>query len=224
MSKIISNHKTYLMNSILQFVKKGRTIDFERLIPFIRSRCSKASININDQGIKIILNSFLDNNFIVQGSKLTRDKVLGNINRKRIYETIKEHPGIYFYKLVTTLNMSNHVVAWHINILFKFNYINKEIIDNHEVYFDSDLKTLNKEAVYLLSKEKCKEIITYLKNNGNIGITKTRLSNNLKIHYNIISKYVDKLENIGILDKENLSNKTLYYINEPFFDNLLKIS
>ena len=53
MSKLIPKQKVYLMNSIEEFVKKGRTIDFERLIPYIRNKCSKSSININDQGIII---------------------------------------------------------------------------------------------------------------------------------------------------------------------------
>jgi len=223
MSKLIPKQKAYLMSSIEEFVKKGRTIDFERLVPYIRNKCSKSSININDQGIKSILNSFIDKNYIVQGSKLTRDRVLNNKNRQIIYESIKKTPGIYFYKLTKKLNMSNHVVAWHINILYKFNYISKDIIDNHEIYFDSDMERLNAEAAYFLRKEKCKQIIDHLKNDGNIGITKSKLSNDLKKHYNIISKYVDKLEDIGILSAEALSNKTLYYINEKFLENTIEL-
>lgn len=65
---------------------------------------------------------------------------------------------------------------------------------------------------YFTSKEKSKKIIDYLKTN-NEGTTKTRLSEVLKMHPNTITKYLDSLLEHNIINKEKMSNKTLYFLN-----------
>ena len=221
MSERYLDKKTILIDQIQKYLKEHSIVDFDKLISTIKDRCSKASININNEGIKVVIQSLINSNYIVQGSKLTKDIVLNNPNRKKIYETIIENPGLYFNRLVKKLSLSNHVVGWHVNILLKFSFIKKERIDNHEVYVDPNLKFIDIKTCYILAKTKSQEIIAYLKNENNIGITKTHLSNTIRTHYKIISKYVDNLEEIGILRKEISPTKTLYLLNENYYNEIL---
>jgi len=70
---------------------------------------------------------------------------------------------------------------------------------------------------YFTSKEKSKLIIDYLKIND-IGITKTRLAGDLKIHINTTTKYLTFLEQFQIILKEKFSGKILYFLNEEFIE------
>ena len=118
---------------------KNRFFSANDIVPFISSRFAKSDINININGIRTILKSLVEKNFIVEGSKLTRNEILTNINRKKIYEYIQKNPGSHFNKIVSNLNLNIPVVAWHLNILIKFNFISKEEIDNSDVYFDLNI-------------------------------------------------------------------------------------
>ena len=93
----------------------------EKIIPYLNNRLAKLGCNLNSNGLRVMLNSFIKKNLIVEGSKITKNELFLNSNRKKIYEYIKGHPGIYLNELVNTLNLSIFIVNWHLNILLKFN-------------------------------------------------------------------------------------------------------
>lgn len=129
-----------------------------------------------------------------------------------IYNHISNNPGIYFYKIVKNLGLSNHVVIWHLNFLIKFNYIRKEIINNQKVYFTPNVKLKEVEKRYFSSRKRSQKILDYLKFN-NQGVTKNQLSIELKIHSNTLSKYLESLEKLNLIVKEKMLKKTLYFLN-----------
>jgi predicted transcriptional regulator len=178
-----------------------------------------ASININLRGIEEVLKILVNKNLIVEGSKLTKNDILKNVKRKKIFDFIVKNPGTYFNKIVSRLEMSNHVVIWHLSMLLKFKYIKTENLDNHEIYFEFDFNLKNIKFNYFTSKDKSRLIINYLKNND-IGITKTKISTDLKIHINTAIKYLDFLEDFNVVTRKHLSKKTLYFLNEDFIDSL----
>ena len=112
-----------------------------------------------------------------------------------------KNPGAYFNKIVRELNLNKPVVVWHINMLERFDFIKREDFEGHEIFFDSNLITINKKFRYFTSKEKTKKIIEYLKIND-YGITKTHLSADLGMHHNTISKYLSMLEEFNVIIKK----------------------
>jgi len=170
-------------------------------------------MNIANGGIQKILLSLVKKNMIVEGTTLTKNDVLMNSRRKEIYDYIKENPGKYVTIIAEELKISSNVVFWHLNILIKFNFIKKKIIDNHIVYFDSNISLRDTNKLYLISKEKSKRIINYLKIN-NFGITRTKLAKVLNIHRNTIKNYLKSLEEFNIIYKIKRSNQILYLLKE----------
>lgn len=158
---------------------------------------------------------------IFERSKLTKNQILNNENRERIYKYICENPGVYFYQIAKTLNLSNYILGWHIKMLLKFNFIRSKEIDKHEVFFDINLGEDYDEHHYLISKEKTKVIISFLIKNPE-GTTRTRLSRELKIHPKTTSKYIKSLELLNLLLKKKETKKTLYYLNEPLYFQVFK--
>ncbi|MFW9942949.1 MAG: hypothetical protein ACFFFT_18075 [Candidatus Thorarchaeota archaeon] len=213
MTEQLVEHEKLVLRIIQNYLNKNRILDPESIIPFIQSRLKEASVYLTYYAIELILKSLLKQKLIVKASKLTHEDILKNQKRKKIYNFILENPGSHFNKIVTTLNISNHVVVWHLNMLLKFNFIKKEKIDNHEVYSIPNVYSKTAELSYYISKRKSQKIINYLKQND-IGVSKTRLSADLKMHINTVNKYLGILENIKIVSKETHSKKVLYFLNE----------
>ncbi len=215
----LSEEQRLVLNIIQEYLNKNRTFNKIEIIPFLNAKIAKKKKNISYNGICEILKSLVENNIIVEGSKLIKSNIFSNLNRKKIYEFITKNPGIHFNKLVKSLNISVFSVEWHLNILLKFNLIRKVKIENFDAYFDSKLPSKNDEILHIISREKCKKIIQYIKQN-NEGYSKNYLSKELEIHSNTISKYIEKLEEFGLLLKKELSNMTLYFLNEGYFSHL----
>ena len=212
MAEVIANSEQTVLNIINEYLDKNRFFSANDIIPFISSRFAKSGINLNINGIRTVLKSLVEKNVIVEGSKLTRDEILTNLNRNKIYEYIQKNPGINFNKIVSSLNLNIPVVEWHLNILIKFNFIIKEKIDNLDVYFDLNIEPEDRMILYFISKDKSKQIIDFLKINQE-GITKYQISEQLNMHSTTVTKYTERLHEYKILNKMSLPNKTLFFLN-----------
>ena len=217
MTTTITRQQDIVLKVIQDYLDNNRILDLDKVIPYIKSYFSKSGININDNGLKLIIRTLIENRYIINGSKLSRNNILQNINRKRVYTIIKQKSGLNFNQILTILDLSYHVVAWHVNVLVKFECIKKVKIEKHNIYFHNNVPSSNYIILHLLNKKKVKKIISYLRENEDDGITKSSASNNLKMNYQVISKYIDQLENSGILKKETFSNKNLYYLSQKYY-------
>ncbi|MFX1288842.1 MAG: hypothetical protein ACFFFY_09850, partial [Promethearchaeota archaeon] len=192
MAEIIASNEQTVLDIINEYLDKNRFFSVNDILPFISSRFAKSGINININGIRTILKSLVEKNFIVEGSKLTRNEILSNFNRKKIYEYIQKNPGAHFYNIVSNLDLNIPVVEWHLNILIKFKYISKEKIEKRGAYFDVNVKFEDRMIIYLISKDKSKQIIDFLKENQE-GVTRSYISERLNMHSTTVTKYTDKL-------------------------------
>ena len=217
--KVLVNYENLVLGIINEYLDKNRTFEVSKILPIISSRFAKASYLINKNGILEVIQSLVRKKIIIEGSKFTKERVLTNQNRKNIYENIVKTPGIFFNKLVKILKLKPPIVEWHINILIKFEFIKKEKIDNREAYFEFGYKFEQQELLHFLSRDKYNRIIEYLRMYTE-GATKTHLSKQLGMHPNTIKKYMKKLEEFKLLTHKKLSNKTLYFLNEDFYDKL----
>ncbi|MHA2181235.1 MAG: hypothetical protein ACXAAH_07410, partial [Promethearchaeota archaeon] len=147
----ISENEKLILNVIEEYLNSNRYFDLSEIIPFIVSRFRMTSVDINIRKIEEILRALVNKKLIVEGSKLIYSNILQNKKRKQIYNLILENPGIYFNRILNKLQFSNHVVVWHLNVLQKFNFIKKEILENHDVYFSSEFDVKHSQFAYITS-------------------------------------------------------------------------
>lgn len=216
MSRQLLTEEQLVLDLVQEYIEEHQFFNASAIIPFISSRFAKTSINISIHGIKSILQSLVKKNLVIDGSRLTREHVLLNENRKKIYDYILNNPGDYFYRIVKKTNLNIPVVEWHMNILLKFNFITKRSIKNQEVYFESGNELELDETIHFIKKDKSKKIIKYFLHD-NDGITKTRISKELNMHYNTINKYFEKLERMSILNKKKLPKMTIFFLNRDLW-------
>jgi len=216
MATKLAEHEEMILGIVHEYLDKNRQFTFEEIIPYIISRVRLASININKEGVKAILKSLTNKKILVEGSKLAKSDILLNQKRKKIYKYIVKNPGTYFNRIVNELDYSNHIVVWHLNMLLKFDYIHKEQIENHEIYFDAT-EEIDKIALnYFTSKEKSREIVNFLKKDDS-GVSKTSLSHELSMHMDTLAKYLNILEKYNVIDRKKIDNRYLYFLNENYY-------
>jgi len=205
--------ETVILNIVHEYLDKNRQFTFEEIIPYINSRIRLSSLNVSNEGVRKILKSLTNKKLIVEGSKLIKSELLNNKKRKEIYQFINENPGTYFNRIVHGLNYSNHIVVWHLNMLLKFDFIAKEILENHDIYFNASTEFEDIRSKYFTTKEKSQKIINFMKRD-NLGVTKTSLSQELKMHMNTLAKYLTLLEKYEVIVKKKIDNKNLYFLSE----------
>ena len=209
----LAEEEEFVLNIVHEYLDKNRQFMVDEILPYLNSRIRLSSVNISNEGVRKILISLTQKKLIVEGSKLAKSDILNNKKRKEIYEFIVKNPGTYFNRIVRELQLSNHIVVWHLNMLLKFDFITKEVLENHEIYFEVNAEIDNVKLKYFTSKEKSQKIIKFMQSD-NIGVTKTHLSQELKMHMNTLSKYLVLLENNNILLKKKIDNKYLYFLKD----------
>ena len=215
-------HEKIVLSIVQEYLNKNRCFTIDDIVPFINFRIKEFSKNIDQAGIKEILKSLVKKKQILEGSKFVKEEVLNNDNRRKLFNLICENPGVYFNRIAEELDLSNYILAWHIKILLKFNYIRSKVIDKHEVFFNAEFQadSEKEQVLSFISKRKVRKITDYLNSNPE-GCSKTRISRELEIHSTTTDKYVNKLVKYEILLKKRLSNKTLYFINDGYYRRLL---
>ena len=120
MTEYIIQHEDVVFEITQEYLNKNRCFNLENIIPYINVRLKKFSISLNYEGIREILKSLIKKKLILERSKLTKNDILNNTNRKKIYDFITNNPGVYFNRIARELDLSNYILAWHIKILMKF--------------------------------------------------------------------------------------------------------
>ena len=97
-------------------------------------------------------------------------------------------------------------------MLIKFNLTRKEKIDNFEAFYDTKTNPEYDEINHIISRDKCYKIIEYLEGREE-GCTKYQLGKDLRMHPNTITKYINKIDEYGLLISIEQSNKVLYTLD-----------
>ncbi len=221
MSKDVLQHEEPVLFIVQEYLNKNRFFTFEDIVPYIQIRLKELKIFLNQTGIKEILKSLVEKSLILERSKFTRAEVLENENRKRIFDYICANPGAYFYQIAQKLNLSNYILSWHIRILLNFRYIRSSSIENHEVFFSVTFNDEMDELIALLSKSKSKKILNFLEEHHE-GASKTQLSKALCMHSTTVSKYIEKLEQLGVLLALKNPNYISYALNDRLYYQIIK--
>jgi len=215
-SDYLIKEESLILDIVKNYLDNNRYFEKEKVSHFINSRISRNGLNLNMNGIRAVLDSLIKKNIVVEGSKMIREEVLSNSNRREIYEYIKENPGAYSNKIVTSLGLSTFLVNWHIDMLVRFGFIHTEKIENFDAYYDSTTDPDYYELYHIISREKCSQIIDYLEFKEG-GCTKYELSKELGMHPNTVSKYINKLDELGLLFSIQFLNKVVYQLNKLLY-------
>ncbi len=215
----LSNEESEVLTLVEEFVNQNRVCYKPDLVSFIKNRNFQGANGLNHNGITHILDSLVAKYVIVEGSKITKNTSLSNLNRSSIYEEIKNNPGVYLNKLSKNLGLSIFLTNWHLNILLRFNMIRKQEFNKHIAYFDSGLPSENDYILQVISRAKCSELIEFLKLNSN-GCTKSQIAKTLRMHHTTVNKYLEILIENQLANLKIVNNRKGYCLNGEKLDKL----
>lgn len=218
-SSDLSIEESQVLALVEEFLNHNRVCYKPDLVSFIKNRNFQDDNGLNHNGVEHILDSLAAKHVIAEGSKITRNTILSNLNRSSIYEEIKNNPGVYLNKLSKNLGLSIFLTNWHLNILLRFNMIRKQEFNKQIAYFDSELPSENDYIFQVISRAKCSEIIEYLKLNSK-GCTKSKIVKTLRMHHTTVNKYLEIIIENQLANLRTVNNKSLYYLNTEKFDEL----
>ena len=131
---------------------------------------AKKSLKIPKNGLLFIIQYLIHKKILIEGSKFSRETVLSNGIRNKIYRYILMNPGVHFSilrkKSLSEEGGSSGQLIWHLEMLLKFNYIKKIKIGNYTVLLpyeiDEDVgriffilrDRINNKIIHLLIKNK----------------------------------------------------------------------
>ena len=158
-------------------------------------------------------------NYYKKGAhRLTINEVLENEKRKKIIDTILDHPGIHLSELQRKTKIAYGNLVWHLDILHKYHVIKKKTIENFVVYLPyfgknplSNIDLKLQKSVFTL------KILKIIEDNP--GIWNTKISQKINISRKTIEYHIRKLEDLGLIYglKEGNKNKIYPNLNAEYF-------
>ncbi len=133
---------------------------------------AKRQLKLPRKGLLNIIQLLINKKVLVEGSKYTRDDVLNNRYRFKLYSFLTSNLGVHFSTIRKQIitdssgNMgSSGQLIWHLEMLIKFNYIKKIKIKNYTVFLPYEIDDEIGLIYFILRDEIYLKIISLLISN-----------------------------------------------------------
>ena len=129
-------------------------------------------LEIPSGAILEILQFLINYKILIDGSKLTKDTILMNLYRRKIYNVIEKYDGATFSflreKVFTDHSGSAGQLIWHLKMLLKFRYIKKLKVGNYSLFLPIDMENDAGKLSFFMKNTLNKKIIELFKNHEEI--------------------------------------------------------
>lgn len=151
---------------------------------------------------------------IVFFARHNRDELLDNMNRKALFDAIKDNPGIHYKALQRKLDLKQGVLSYHLNKLEK-NEIIKSVQDGNKrrfylyedrIEFQFRLHEVQESILQLICRKP--------------GLSQTKISKSLGRNKMVVNYHLRILSDAGIVSFEK-EGREYQYFGTPAAENLL---
>lgn len=134
-------------------------------------------------------------------------------NRRQIFNYILDNPGAHLRKISRDLDIHLSTLRYHLDYLEKKGLIVCQKENNLKLYFASGkLNSTEKNLTSLLQQKRFRDTIIILIESP--GLISSQIADELSMNYSTTSKYVNILEERGILFHEKVGREKRYYIRD----------
>jgi len=139
-------------------------------------------------------------------SRLSRDKVLENYNRGRVYEYVELNPGAHFHGILVALGMNNGSLVYHLEVLQREGLVTSRQEGMYRRFFPKgvELPPLPENGT-TLAQQIVLKVIEEMP-----GITQKQLSRFLGLPRSTLAYQVDRLSAMGLIVSEKRGRKVHY--------------
>lgn len=146
-------------------------------------------------------------------SRLKREELLDQLTRNKIYEYIMGHPGDNYNSIRQELNLNNGVLAYHLRMLEKEDYIKSMRDGIYKRFYPMDVKVQMVNGFGTRSVQG--KIIMHLLQNPEL--TQKDISKALGISQQVVSYHLTLMVKTGHVRAEREGKVYRYYVDELIF-------
>jgi hypothetical protein len=184
-----------------ELIKQNKVLKLKRLY-----NLAVRSLDISTGDILKVIQFLNNKKILLDGSKHTKDTILLNLYRKKIYSVIQKFNGATFSflreKVFTERFGSAGQLIWHLNMLLKFKYIKKIKVGNYSLFLPIDIDDDFGKLCFFMKDELYSNIIK-------LFIIKEKFKKP-----DIYKEINFKRENVNYRLKILMENKILVYYDE----------
>jgi DNA-binding MarR family transcriptional regulator len=146
---------------------------------------------------------------IVMYSKIKKENLLKNAQRKRIMDYITENPGIHYRAILTGLDIPMGSLTYHLNRLEKAQFIRSRQDGMYRRFY---VKSTRTEMKFFLSdiQESILQVI-----NENQGISQSKIANKINVSRKVVNYHVNILDQAGLIFIESRGRESACFIRGP---------
>jgi len=171
-----------------EIIRDNKVLDTEILYNIAKHR-----LKIPRKGLLSIIQYLLNKRILVEGTKCTKETVLSNHHRRKIYNFIQSHLGVHFSIIRRVLFSEGKSpvtgqLLWHLEMLIKFNYIRKVNFKKYVILVPIEIDDDTGILFFLMRDEVNKKIANLLIQQGTIkkpDVYKILKENREMIYYRI---------------------------------------
>ncbi len=150
----------------------------------------KRNSNFDDTLIIKTLEQFFRKKIFVPGSRMTKENILDNANRKEIYDYIAENPGVNFSQILNQFGLGPHAGRWHLEMLNKFQFIKTKKHSIYKTFFTREFPDDKEIPVFLLRNSNIMNIYRLIKTEP---LNTNDLAKILDLHYSTVKYHIKRL-------------------------------
>jgi parallel beta-helix repeat protein len=138
--------------------------------------------------------------------KIEKNKVLTNVQRRVIFNTIKDQPGIHFREIMRVHSLTPGTLSYHLNILEKNSYIKSIQKGEYRCFYTFDDKSDFKIKLSTIQQKILFAI------NENPGISLTELTEAVGKNKMVLNYHTNILEDVGAIIKEKKGRVSIFFV------------
>ena len=156
-------------------------------------------------------------------------------NRRKLYNYILKHPGLHFREISRNLKIPKTTIDYHLHYLRVHGFLVVENKNGYQRYYASrKISEADKKMLNILRQTVPRNLVLYLilfQNSSQAQILKfakiwknhpSKIGYHLNKHHSTISFHLQKLCDMGILERFHVGNETKYRVkNAEDFSDLL---
>lgn len=142
---------------------------------------------------------------LVMYSKIKRENLLKNAMRNRIFNYIKENPGLHYRAILNDLNLPMGVLTYHLNRLEKAQYIKSRQDGMFRRFYIKGPKT---EMRFFLSDIQ-ESIMGVIRENH--GISQSKIAEKINVSRKVVNYHINILDQAGLILVESHGRESACY-------------
>ena len=146
---------------------------------------------------------------IIMYSKIKQEKLLNNAIRNRIFEYVKENPGMHYRAILKDLDLPMGVLSYHINRLERAQFLTSRQDGMYRRFYIAGPKA---EMSFVLSDIQ-KSILNVIRDNR--GISQAKIAKEVGVSRMVVNYHVNILSKAGFIMVRLKGRESACYLKNP---------